>query len=1553
LQNIGFGVGKVGQSFVFDGSSLSYVRMPTSTGVNVAQGNGFTVELWCNPNSLNGALPATVFEWQNRSAMSSIGTYLELYGDGTLHANLEDSDGGMHTVDATAGIVTLGLWQHVAMTYDRVSGVLTLYKDGVVVASQYIGNLRSGTASDLYFGIRPAGTFPYLGFGGAMDEMALYNRALSPSEIQAVYNAQNAGKCFTPTPVLISQPVSRSAYSGQMASFTISAAGTQPMSYQWSFNGSPIAGATNVMLTLNNVQTNQAGSYSVRVSNQVGSANSVAATLTVIQAVCIPPPSGLVSWWRGDGEAADATGTNNATIQNIGFAVGEVGQSFVFQGTNSSFVRIPASASLDVGQGNGFTVEFWCNPSLDNTNGSTLFEWNDGIGAGPGLVLYGDGTLHASMDSIGGLQHFADTTAGIVTLGAWQHVAMTYNRVARVLTLYKDGVIVANKYIGYTGEIRPETTGNLYFGIYAFSGGMDEMALYSRVLSPSEIQAIYNAGNAGKCFTPTPMTITSQPTSQTIAIGLNAALNVAATGTGPFTYQWSFNGSPIAGATNDTLTLPNVQTNQSGSYSVQVSSPYSTTNSVAATLTVAAVSTLPPSGIVGWWQGEGDGTDAAGNNNATLQNIGFAAGEVGQSFVFQGSSSSYVRIPASASSDVGQGNGFTVELWCNPNTTNSSYATLFEWGDGFRKNVGCHLDLYGDGTLHADLVGFYNSVDSTAGIVAPGSWQHVAMSYDRVAGVLMLYKDGVVVASNNIGVLRPSTTYDLYFGIRAGYPFPFPFSGGMDEMALYNRVLSPSEIRAIYNAGSAGKCFPVTITSQPMSVTAYSGENPSFAISANGTKPISYQWSFNGSPITGATNSTLTLNNVQTNQAGSYSVQVSNHAGSTNSVEVTLTVIQVFCTPPPSGLVSWWRGEGDLIDATGNNNGALSHGVAFASGEVGGGFSFYGFPYVSVPDSPSLDSLTSAITVEAWIKVNQFSAQGWATIISKGDSSWQLRQYGNSSTLSFSTTGLSDGELAGTRNINDGQWHHIAGVYDGTNKYIFVDGTLDVSAPATGLISQNGQPLCIGNTPEHFERGFNGLIDEVSIYNRALTASEIQSIYNAHSAGKCFTPVLPVINGQPTNQTITVGLDAAFSVAASGTGPLSYQWSFNGNAIANATNATLILNDVQLNQAGNYVVLVSSPYDSLSSAFATLSVILPPPPLPSAPQPGDTAFNVLANTNLSWTSGDTNSIELISDGGFESGTLTNWTQVTSQSGGAFYINDGNFQPFSLDGPSPDGPLPPFAGSYSALGSEYWVGAFYMYQTISIPANASSVKLTWAQRVRNFYSTFSPDQQFQVRICDTNNNVLATAFTTQPGDTLLADWVQTNYDMTAFAGQTVRVEFWVNPQIYYIYPDGTIYGHPDINVHVDNVSVKTGAPAGVFSNDVYFGTNSTPGPTEFQGSTTNTTWPLPLLAPQTTYYWQVVAHNGDATTTGPVWQFTTAPLLPPQTFNGHAVTGGGFQLQFTGTPNYPYILQTATNLSPPVNWQSILTNPADGNGYWNFTVTNLPALPAGYYRILGQ
>jgi hypothetical protein len=123
------------------------------------------------------------------------------------------------------------------------------------------------------------------------------------------------------------------------------------------------------------------------------------------------------------------------------------------------------------------------------------------------------------------------------------------------------------------------------------------------------------------------------------------------------------------------------------------------------------------------------------------------------------------------------------------------------------------------------------------------------------------------------------------------------------------------------------------------------------------------------------------------------------------------------------------------------------------------------------------------------------------------------------------------------------------------------------------------------------------------------------------------------------------------------------------------------------------------------------------------------------------------------------------------------------------------------------------------------------------------------------------------------------------------------------------------------------------------------------------SVTNAFWPdqtnatlalSPADSANATNYFVVVTNNYGSVTSTTV---ALTVFLPPQQFTLQN-PGAGLQMQFTGTPYYPYILQSATNLTLPISWKSILTNPADGNGNWQFTDTNLNSLQK-FYRAVGQ
>ncbi len=113
-------------------------------------------------------------------------------GVGNLYANLKDIAGNDHQVFSEDGLITADHFQHVALTYNKITGMAVLYRNGVAVANKNLGIFTPQTGSDFYLGIRVAGPFSGLYFKGKMDEVSVYNCALSAEDIQADYDAGNS-----------------------------------------------------------------------------------------------------------------------------------------------------------------------------------------------------------------------------------------------------------------------------------------------------------------------------------------------------------------------------------------------------------------------------------------------------------------------------------------------------------------------------------------------------------------------------------------------------------------------------------------------------------------------------------------------------------------------------------------------------------------------------------------------------------------------------------------------------------------------------------------------------------------------------------------------------------------------------------------------------------------------------------------------------------------------------------------------------------------------------------------------------------------------------------------------------------------------------------------------------------------------------------------------------------------------------------------------------------------------------------------------------------------
>ena len=218
---------------------------------------------------------------------------------------------------------------------------------------------------------------------------------------------------------------------------------------------------------------------------------------------------------------------------------------------------------------------------------------------------------------------------------------------------------------------------------------------------------------------------------------------------------------------------------------------------------------------------------------------------------------------------------------------------------------------------------------------------------------------------------------------------------------------------------------------------------------------------------------------------------------------------------PPAGMVGWWPGDGNAEDIVGGNHGAPPF-ADFVEGMAQQGFGLDGISdHILVPDNNGAFNITGDVTVDLWAKRTAFGAEFGNEMISKSG----VGQQGNSGDAFDMWFRRSNVVAAGALNTNgsydiivgpvvgDSDFHHYAYVRNGNRHMLFMDGEVVASGDLTADVADtSGIPMTIGAFRLLDESGFccrfGGVIDEVEVFNRALSAAEVTAIYNAGSAGK-------------------------------------------------------------------------------------------------------------------------------------------------------------------------------------------------------------------------------------------------------------------------------------------------------------------------------------------------------------------------------------------------------------------------------------------------------------------
>ncbi|MCC8425273.1 LamG domain-containing protein [Mucilaginibacter sp. UR6-11] len=426
------------------------------------------------------------------------------------------------------------------------------------------------------------------------------------------------------------------------------------------------------------------------------------------------------------------------------------------------------------------------------------------------------------------------------------------------------------------------------------------------------------------------------------------------------------------------------------------------------------------SSLVAYWPMDGNGTDLSGNGHtATITGAVSATtdhfGNTGRALYFNNSPTTGSFMTVLDAADLRLYNtDYTINAWVNLDIYNASYGSqVLSKLDSSPSGWGCSItgNIYGYGPGRSyfgiGAHGLGNAVSH--GTVSTGSWHMVSYVYHNSTYNMDMYIDGVLDTVRNTGVPTSYSTTNLTIGY-AGASSSYYFTGAMDEIRVYSKALTASNISDLYTA------------------------------------------------------------------------------------------------PNPTGLLAYWSFDGNANDVSGNGNNGTAYNVTSTTdrnGVSGNAYAFNGTSsYVTVPDNVALRLNNTDYTLNAWVRVNSYGSSGMQMIAKRSSTAtgygWSLTTSG----YDFFGPGGGTTSSTGTTFVSASatNWHMITVTYQystGTLTH-YVDGVA-AGSYSSGFPTPSAtttDPLVIGRDnigPNYF---FNGAIDDVRIYNKLLTTTEITALKN-------------------------------------------------------------------------------------------------------------------------------------------------------------------------------------------------------------------------------------------------------------------------------------------------------------------------------------------------------------------------------------------------------------------------------------------------------------------------
>ena len=770
------------------------------------------------------------------------------------------------------------------------------------------------------------------------------------------------------TPIILAYPQDVTISVGESVSFNVLARGGQPLSYQWLLNSNAIPGATSTNYSIANAHATNGGAYQVLVSNAFSTVLSRSAHLTVFAG---PITQDMVVHLTFDGTYADSSGrSNNATsVGSPTFEPGFLGQAvhLISSGTpannpaTNNYVTLGYPSDLVFGSdmtggvASDFSVSFWSKIKLQNDDEAIIGNKDWMSGGNPGWVIASEGgglkwnyrDNAINQPGVGSSRRDSPTVAPQLEDGGWHHVVVTLARHSYG-SIYVDGALVNQATLlpdstnivgsadttglGWSVNIGQDGTGTYTDGNSGAALDMlvDDLAIWRRVVTDQEALGIFNAGlhsntvdqattaspgampritlqpqdagaNQGASLTLTvsalgtpaltfqwffgnsllagqtnasyiitnmqpalqggysvviannygvvtsrvasvsftgvvlaPPTITAQPVSQYLMPGATATFSVATSSTN-VTYQWYKNGVAINGATTNSLVYANVQTTNQGAYMVQLISAGLSTNSGTALLSLFT-GTLS-SGLVAYLPFDNDLKDRSGHGHhgAPVGSPSLAPGQIGGALHFATTNdlsvNDYVTLGYPADLQFGA-NDFSVGFWVNYTNQGDDPAFVANKNWNSSGNPGWGVFAQDNGKFRVQATGTSGTKMNTTAtpVIRDGKWHFLLSTFWR-GQYTSVYVDGKLITTSALkfgGSVDTTSTGDaINIGqdgtgtYTDGSNAVFHIEGLIDEVMLWNRVVTAPEVSSLYNAGTNGLTPLLQITNSAFAGGTY------------------------------------------------------------------------------------------------------------------------------------------------------------------------------------------------------------------------------------------------------------------------------------------------------------------------------------------------------------------------------------------------------------------------------------------------------------------------------------------------------------------------------------------------------------------------------------------------------------------------------------------------------------------------------------------------------------------------------------------------------------